>query len=76
MTTTDTTTGYPCPARLLREGDWIIYAGRTFEVKAAHVLPGKVECGFFDVQTWLYSTEVLDPDQEVTLIRTASEGTP
>lgn len=58
----------PVPARLLIPGDVIRLGDQDLELRFVAVLPGKVELSATDG-----TTDVLDPESPVTLIRTAAE---
>lgn len=70
MSTTPNTT---CPARLLVRGDRIRLGGTVLDVTAVYPLPGRVEMSFLGMDLRV-STDVLDPDLEVAIVRTASQA--
>lgn len=62
-----------CPARLLVVGDRIQIGDTVLDVTAVYPLPGRVELSFIGLDCRV-SSEVLDPETEVTLIHSATEA--
>lgn len=63
----------PIPARLLVKGDRVQLGAAVVDITAAYPLPGRVEVSFIGVDCKV-GTDVLDPEQEIILVRSATEA--